>query len=306
MLTIAPKNFVGVQSVFKNLENLGLSKNVYLEDVKLPVDDHILLGSWHPTYPLIIRHVPAHLTYSFLWTSSLYEAEVMGEIDNLFMILNNTKPAFVWCGKKSVAELIKTMLPDIDIPIIHCSYPLYEVDNSSYEKMIDKRKNCGFFCPSTLKKNIYTNVAGWIISNKKQKSKLFTNVQGVRGHNVINVPWMSRDEYDTLISTLRLGLQVDISSSFNYVAYDFLIRGIPCLISPSISNNMGIYIDDITVRDIDDAIEVSDKICNILSLGDDEYKVLSSRCKNNASNLYRLAKENVLNVLTEMFSNISK
>ena len=299
MITIAPKNYVGVQSVFHNLERIGLSKNVYLDDLILPIEDNVLLGGWHDTYPMIIKHVPKHLTYSFLWTSSIYEAEVMGEMDYLYHIVNNTKPSFVWCGKKSVSEFLNAMMPDIDINIVHYPYPLYDTHLSN----IKKRRNCGLFCPPTPKKNLSTNVAGWIISNKKKKSKLFTNLPNIRGHDIVYVPWMSNDEYDTLIRTLKIGLQVDISSSFNYVAYDFLIRGIPCLISPSIANNMKLDIDDIIVRDIDDAIELSDKILNIMSLSKDEYAILSSKCKDSAVDLHNLNKEILLNEIPKLFEN---
>ncbi len=65
----------------------------------------------------------------------------------------------------------------------------------------------------------------------KNLQSLFSNIETAK---LIEHPWLSRAEFLTLVAKMDLGLQVSFSETFNIVAADFAVCGVPIVVSPEI------------------------------------------------------------------------
>ena len=54
-------------------------------------------------------------------------------------------------------------------------------------------------------------------------------------HKLIELPWMTHEEFKKIIATMDVGLQVSLSESFNVVSADFVDVGVPIVVSPDIN-----------------------------------------------------------------------
>ena len=55
-----------------------------------------------------------------------------------------------------------------------------------------------------------------------------------KDHELINIPWMDHSDFINYLSTMDIGLQVSMSESFNIVAADYTVAGIPMVVSEEI------------------------------------------------------------------------
>jgi hypothetical protein len=65
--------------------------------------------------------------------------------------------------------------------------------------------------------------------------KAFFENQKHRGHELVEHPWMPREEFLELCSSMDIGMQVSFSETFNIVAADFISQGVPVVASKEIS-----------------------------------------------------------------------
>ena len=92
---------------------------------------------------------------------------------------------------------------------------------------------------------------------------------------------MPREDYDKLISRMKVCLQVFLSESLCYSFADVAAMGVPSIITESIANNFGLssYLrEKLVVKDIDSPVEISEKIMGIINiLSYESYIDLSKR-----------------------------
>src|SRR3990172_12316449 len=85
LYTICSKYHPGVDSHLKNIESLGLSKHLHIEEIsKIPDDATALIfGVWHASYEPLLKYVKKKgIKVGYLWTSSPTETELHSVIIN--------------------------------------------------------------------------------------------------------------------------------------------------------------------------------------------------------------------------------
>ena len=57
----------------------------------------------------------------------------------------------------------------------------------------------------------------------------------IRGHQLVEHPWLPHGEFLGLVSAMDLGMQVSLTETFNIVAADFVSQGVPIVVSSDIT-----------------------------------------------------------------------
>lgn len=64
--------------------------------------------------------------------------------------------------------------------------------------------------------------------------KNLKNLFPIRGHQLIEHPWLPHNKFLKLVSAMDIGMQVSLTESFNIVTADFVDQGIPIVVSSDI------------------------------------------------------------------------
>jgi len=279
--TICHSGMPGVQSVFKNMEALGMSHNLPIDQVTSIQDigNVVIFGAFDQSYlPLmnILRNDGRPRNIGFLWTSSPTETELQpGEINFLHYILGmkvRGEIDFIWFLKPDYLEMYGSIHDVFTAPAPCAKYKFREPLKS-------ETKQLSLFMPNTLKKNSFAQHLAASSFAMKNPGRVIVKSNGAyKFPNIINTGWMSDDMYEKELNFTDVAMHVSLAESFAYGAYKFLARGTPCLISPSIQSNLEIFnsrLDKIlVVRDSDSLIEMSMKLHNLFNFSHEDYKVL--------------------------------
>lgn len=280
--TIAHSGMPGVQSVFKNMEALGLSKNLPIDQVTSIQDigNVVIFGAFDNSYlPLmnILRNAGRPRNIGFLWTSSPTETELqLGEINFLHYILRmkiQGQIDFLWFLKPDYLEMYGG-IHDVFCAPAPC--PKYNFRNPPNVET----KQLSLFMPATLKKNAFAQhlAASAFALNNPGKVIVKSNNDAYKLPGIISTGWMSDEVYEKELNFTDLAMHVSLAESFAYGAYKFLARGIPCLISPSVQRNLEVYNSRLenllVVRDSDSLIEMGIRLHNLFNFSHEDYKVL--------------------------------
>lgn len=279
--TIAHSGMPGVQSVFKNMEALGISKNLPIDQIEniQNIGNVVIFGAFDQSYlPImkILRNYSPSRQIGFLWTSSPTETELQpGEINFLHYILRmkiQGQIDFLWFLKLDYLEMYGN-IHDVFAAPAPC--PEYKFRNPPKVET----KQLSLFMPAALKKNAFAqhltassfalNHPGVIVKSNNPTYQM---------PGITNTGWMSDDMYEKELNFTDIAMHVSLAESFAYGAYKFLARGIPCLISPSIQHNLQVYNSRLenllVVRDSDSLIEMGIKLHNLFNFTHEDYKVL--------------------------------
>lgn len=293
--TICYNGMPGVSAVFKNMEKLGISKHLLIEDLSNEdlhriCDDTIVFGAFQPNYMMLInilRSQNPERKIGFLWTSSPSETELqqveIPYLNHIIGLHNRGQVDFLWFLKPDFLELYD------DLPcVFHAPVPVPELPQRTYRPFPDGRL-ISLLLPNTLKKNIYAQFLAVLAARKKDANITIVTNTGIQHPLVKNKGWMEPRDYKALIEETYLAMHVSHAESFGYGAYEFLGRGIPTLISPTLAKNFGItdidwnehkYYDlrrALVVKDPDSISEMVEKILNLTTSQDNKYyNVLSN------------------------------
>ena len=69
----------------------------------------------------------------------------------------------------------------------------------------------------------------------EQALKNLRSLFPIRGHQLVEHPWLPHAEFLDLVATMDLGMQVSLTETFNIVAADFVVRGVPIVVSSDIT-----------------------------------------------------------------------
>ncbi len=282
IITIAHSGMPGVQSVFKNLEQLGISKNIELDNMnQLPdPNDIVIFGSFHQSYISLLNILKAkRQTVGILWTSSVSETQLQsGEISLLMQVIylrQQGKIDFIWFLKKDFTEVYTGN------GIFHVSVPIPEYKKTETEWSSNQHKFIALFMPDALKKNWFAQILAAKVAKKHDTNiQIRTNLP-ISDSDITSLGWMEPNLYENEIKHTYLALHVSHAESFAYGAYQFLARGIPCLISPTIADNFHIesnskLYDYLVVSNPDSISEISNKILYFTQgEGSNNYKFIS-------------------------------
>lgn len=285
--TICHDGMPGVKSVFRNMENLGISRHQSLQsltDISQVSTDTVIFGAYNQQYDIIlnlIRKMSPETKIGFLWTSSPSETELQGVeiplLQHVCAMAYNKVIDFVWFLKPDFMEIYN------DIPSFHAPAPVPELPFSDLKLRNTESKQISLFVPNTLKKNVFAQLLAMISVRMKDHNITIHTSVPYNTPEIVNTGWMSPEVYLREIKYTFLAMHVSHAESFAYGAYEFLGRGIPTLISPSIARNFGMFgsrhtiWDDLVVNDPDSVSEMVGKILNLTTSQDDKYyETLSS------------------------------
>ncbi|MCK9598986.1 MAG: hypothetical protein M0R06_08105 [Sphaerochaeta sp.] len=226
--------FPGASRPLQEGERLGWwshQKITYHRD-PIPEADVYILAAWHPeVYDYLVRRLSFQSAKVIvLWTSSIGEMEMMPvEVEFLEHILHNPCVDEVWFGTRTLARIY----PEKGF---YAPYPV----KPEIKAPRPKRDIVTLFCPPTLKKNIYNQLAAVSMIQKEQPEiTLVTNlppafhkVFPLKG--VIGQGWLPDKEYKELLSLSRLNLAVSWAETQNYQVLEALELGVMSLTSQTV------------------------------------------------------------------------
>jgi len=139
---------------------------------------------------------------------------------------------------------------------------------------VEDRKSICFFGTSDKHKNLatmfgaikYSSVEDPFVitgQEKVQMCQFFANLFDMK--NITLYPRLQRQQLLDLMNTVRLGIQISFSESFNYSTWELAMLSIPSVVSPSISW----YVEDSTLKkfcfieNLDNPILIGEKIKKI-------------------------------------------
>ncbi len=298
LYTICSKYHPGVDTHLRNVEFLGLSKHLYIEELSEIPDDatSLIFGAWHISYEPVMKFARRKgIKIGYLWTSSPTETELhsiilvqqqhellyqtsiptemnyKGEISLLNQILTmkkNDEIDFIWFAKKDFLEAFE------DDGVFFAPHPVQERPKRNF---IPERNNISLFLSPAIKKNIYSQyLAFTAVARRIPALHLRTSLPLCTSPGVTVLGWMPQDVYEQEINNTYLALHVSLAESFAYGAYEFLARGVPCLISPTIARNFNLPLhNDIVIQNVDSVKEIADRIQYMVESDENYYRELS-------------------------------
>ncbi len=307
LYTICSKYHPGVDTHLRNVGLLGLSKHLYIEELSEIPDDatSLIFGAWHISYEPVMKFARRKgIKIGYLWTSSptetelhsitlvqhqhelLYQASIpmemnnKGEISLLNQILamkKNDDIDFIWFAKKDF------LAPFEDDGVFFAPHPVQERPKRTF---VPERHNISLFMSPAIKKNIYSQyLAFTAVARHIPALHLKTSLPFHTLPNVTVLGWMPQAVYEQEINNTYLALHISLAESFAYGAYEFLARGVPCLISPTIARNFNLPLyNDLVIQNVDSVQEIADRIQYIVESDENYYRELSD-------NLYQAMKE---------------
>ena len=231
IVTICLKTQIGISTVFRHGEKIGLWKFYFLDEVERSLDaDLCILGGWSKLYEPLLKDFNKVWV---LWGSPLLQSEVSPpELTYLKYVIENPKIERVWCGDEDLTYVLGGKS-------LHLPYPIDVETILKYKQENIEREGLGLFMPSKPYKNIATQLAAVkLLQNKMPNLILHTNVTGryAKLARWLKIKckfykWMPEPEYLRLLSSLRLTLYVTLSECFAYGALTPMLLETPCLVS---------------------------------------------------------------------------
>ena len=217
LYTICSKYHPGVDSHLRNVEFLGLSRHLYIEELSEIPDDAtaVIFGAWHISYEPVLKFARRKgIKIGYLWTSSptetelhsiilhqhkhelLYQASsptesgLKGEISLLNQILamkQSNKINFIWFAKEDFLAAFE------EDGIFFAPHPVQERPR---RVSVPDRNNISLFLSPAIKKNIYSQYLAFIAARRRipalhlRTSLPFNSMPGVTA-----LGWMPDDIY---------------------------------------------------------------------------------------------------------------
>ncbi len=228
--------FPGVLRAGQEGQKLGLWDLVVLGEHmgRIPTADTYILGAWHPEYERLLTAF-GDSKVGVCWTSSGGELDLEPiERQYLQAIMLNPAIDFVWFGDQCLAEAFKDKG-------FYAPYPLFvPTDRGDFQPQPkDKDKSVLFFSPGGPKKNVYNQLLGVAIVQRRKDCHftLETNLQHYKqdmdelGIHYRMHDWLAPEDLKQLQLKAKVNMCVSWAETFSYSVADCAILGTPSLIS---------------------------------------------------------------------------
>jgi len=291
IITVCPKSYPGVTSVLKHYDVTGLTQHTD-EISKETVDGRklVILGGWHPIYYEALQRLYIHnIPTALFWTSSVGQMDFSNngmEISYIHLIKDIVMSKlldYVVLGTPQNFDLFKQFIPKEKL-----IYLPYAFDWNNIQKFKDNTLEMGkdwvdIFCPLDTRKNPLVQIHGaqkadvhLHFSGLQPRYKFFAQLIKLR---FTDMGWMSQENYFKSIQTMKLGLQVTYAETFDYVVAEHFAMERPCLISTVMTS----WVDKklwkyLLVKNLDNPLEVAEKIKKIVNLSETKRKDLNMKC----------------------------
>ncbi|MEM7114733.1 MAG: hypothetical protein AAF614_20015 [Chloroflexota bacterium] len=227
---------------------------------------HVLFGGWDPAYDIIIRALRGKsIRFGVYWTSSGGQTDMSQEMSKLSAILRHEAiDAYLFCSE-GVARGLQTAVSNTHyLPLTIADLPPETPTNSAHAPFA-----ISLFCPPPeyKRKNIFNCLLALarlrgdyrLILNGLSTDPAYRHLLENLKIPFVDHGWMTRADYEAQLGQLDLGLQLSFAESFNYVAAEHLVRGVPVLASnmvPVVQQLSPQIQQQLTVAHADDATAV--------------------------------------------------
>jgi|GEM_PF-3485427 len=237
----------------------------------------IILSGSVGVYADIINKLKGKNTiFGVYWFSSAGQAEISKELKILVSLLGSPVIKYKFFASEELYVGLKKYSSDIYyLPVIMADFSCVSI-----KKNLKNKRNIIFslFCSqSEYKRKNVLNVL-LALSNLKRQYVLYLNGLSREDYyksflNRLHIVYedfgfMDRAKYEKVLSQVDIGLQASFAESFNYVAAEHLIRGIPVIASNMVPvmNVLPYNVRKmLVVNSIDDPIAISKKIEELIA-----------------------------------------
>jgi len=304
-VTPEPSAFPGVSRLFEETIAVVGGEHIYLNDLhKITKDDTTIFGAWSPAYAISLRRVKGEKIIH--WASPLLQTEIAGVeseyLNTILNLLNKNVIQGLWVIDKNNYEVLNRE------GVFYTPTPFSTDRLKKYQMKEKDKEGVDLFTIFHPRKNVMVQLAGARLAQEENAFMLFTNgmpsmyqqFANSIGLNFYDWGFLPEGDYLSWLASSRLLLQVTLSEAFCYVAAEALSLGVPVLMSPIVSQNMGIDKEELIVNDISSAKEISLLISHVLALDGKSYRRLSESCIKTIEDTARRNNEQV----RQMFLNL--
>lgn len=237
----------------------------------------LVVGGWSPVYePFVAAAARRGVPVAMYWTSTAGQTGMSVEAERLVACLVDTRIAHHWFIQRSLAETLYRAIPScVWMPAVLAPRAHRRAGRASAGAK--RVVNVGLFCSPNeyARKNVLTTLA----AVARLGPRVVLHLNGLSSDAVyrpwldrlgirwIDHGWMSRDAYIDTIAGLDIGLQVSFAESFNYVAADHILAGVPVVVSPMVPAVTQLpprLVSPFVVPNADDPAAVADAIVRVL------------------------------------------
>lgn len=264
IIAVCPKEYPGVNSVFRHGASLGYWSHVTLGE-EISEHDILILGAWHPDYMALLNLKSKKGIYI---TSTLGQMDFsqdmveLKQLEAMQRLLKEKQIDFVLSGWPDVADLFLGTG-------YFCPYPFDE--SLLNRRRIKIQNSVGIFLPYSPRKNMTNQLTAAI----KSGAKIFTNLP-VSSSDIKQVGWLDNESYYTQISEMKLTLHCTFTESFSYGAAESLFLGTLPIVSTQIAENLFLG-PELTCHQCDSVKNILEKILYILNLDPLNYQILLNK-----------------------------
>ena len=209
----------------------------------------LLLGGWSAAYePLIAAATAAGVRVAVYWTSTAAQSEMGREMDRLTKVMEDPRVTYRWFAQQSLAKAVGRHLPGCAwLPNVVSALPSSGLPTPPRRSPRPPRQpvEIGLFCSphEYHRKNVLTSLLA--VASLASPYRLHLNGLSADAHyrgwlkrlgiHWVDHGWMTRADYLNTIAGLDIGLQVSFTESFNYVAADHILSGVPVVVSEMVA-----------------------------------------------------------------------
>ncbi|MFH1730718.1 MAG: glycosyltransferase family 9 protein [Planctomycetota bacterium] len=237
LVTVMTDGFPGVRGSFRHLEAVvPFVKAEHFAADRAPPPGLCVLGGWRRDYAAYIRrhHRRSDVAFALSWHSSWNQIEQSGEwrcLTEAFELLRGGLITKLFASCEETAAVLSQMRDGVEwLP--------NTIDTSVAERAAQRAagRDIDLFCSASPRKNIYPQLAALAgadatlhvnhsFSAAEHEAASMLRVRVVR-HSL-----PKREEYYDVIARMAAGLQVSLAESFNYVAAEHMLLGVPVVTS---------------------------------------------------------------------------
>jgi hypothetical protein len=326
----APGEMPGVSRLLKEIVNLDpLWELIYLagNNSEIISGKTVIFGNLTQGY-LDWMNTSNPSKVAFLWASpilqseltlfpSLNEQEKRLELEPielhlfqlLLQMLKNRQCDRIFMTDRELADCFPE-LPALQ----HLPAPMGKPELKDISQERGDNLNLGFFGVPRARKNFSTPLFAAHRLNQSGTSvcihtNAFEGKFGIEYKNLIQnlqLParhhgWLEEGKYRETITEMDLGINCFVSESHSYITADFLGAGVPVLASPTVASNFqfsDFKLENFIVKNIDDPLEISEKIKTLDQSGELHSEETSQKCIaliNEVGQQYATAARTLLN-----------
>lgn len=205
-----------------------------MTEVQRALPEILLLGGYGSFIDIIIDKLHHRSTIIILWCSNLLQSELTNELGPfqhvLYLLMTHKIHGIAFIEQYSY-KTMKMAYPDLSFYYLPCVPIPREVDIKT--ELEENSFNIDLFCTPDGRKNIYNQIMAL-----KDIATLHVNYEkqpyidvAKASSNIKNYGRLPQSKLDVYTSSMQLGSQVSFNESYNYVAADHMLMGIPVLAS---------------------------------------------------------------------------